>query len=356
MANNWQVALVPDTQLNAGMVTRLLDKDPGATYSVTVFASLAELADGLQQLPADIAIIIAERPEPVLPRAVRSLTAPRPDVPVVVLYGGEDDTVGEQCVREGASDALPMLCLNTVTLRLLIAAAIGSARMNTARLAERRAAAFELVGHQIVHGWLAATQGWDPLLRQRTPDRFKEAVDAYGQVLVEWMRNKRDGKRQSRAPLRHIAALIERLRGRPQDVVDIHAHAVAAAVRGMEQASARAIALESHGLALEVTGRLEAVKEAAPWARSQVRRTSGATGTSNAGVRRTSTQGSVNAPRRTSGLLGDEPPAPASVRRVSMGFDRAGSSDAIRRTSAYGERRRSGAADVVEVTGRKEPS
>jgi len=354
----WNVALIADSGLDASMFQRLLDKDRRAAYVLTDLSGV-DPATALRERLVDILIVSMEDTDPRKAAAIRQLTAARPDVPVMVVYGGEDDTFGTTCTREGAADAMHKRQLNATTLRLSIAAVIGRLRANEARLAERRAAAYELVGHHVVNGWLCATQGWDQLLRKRNPERFAEAVDAYGQVLVEWVRNKRENKRQSRAPLRHIAALIERLRGRPADVVDIHAHAVAMMVKGLEEAKARGTAMVAHSLALEIVGRLEMVKDSASWLRAkQGRRTSGLSSTSHGtgAPRRTSGLTSTSAPRRTSGLVGggDEAGVPRG-RRISMGFDdKPQERSDVRRTAAYNKPRRTSGLDVVSVSGRRD--
>ncbi|GEM_PF-3349200 len=353
--NTWRLTIRAASQLERSMYTRLFDRDRRNEYEIGWVETYAGALDYIRANRGDLLLLHLTEPDPAIEQALRQFLSARPDLPTAVVYGGEADGFEALCLQAGASDVMHEKRLNAVSARLLVSSVIGQHRMNDARLAERRATAYELVSTHIVNGWLTATKGWNPLLRQSRPDKFKETVDAYAQVLVEWVRNRREGKRQSRAPLRHIATTIQRLGGTPGDVVDIHTFAVAQVVSGMDEAKARGAAMMSHPLAIDIVGRLDVVKDQAPGSRASMRRTSALTVNRRpsdvGGVRRTS---DVGAARRVSETMGRRDSDLTGRRTSSITGVRSTSSYGRRRSSGIGERRKSDM--VVGVTGRKDES
>ena len=310
--HTWQLVVVSADQLDRSSLQRLLERDKAATYELVFAALLSDAVEHIRTQPANAMIVSLAGPDMQVAQALRQVTATRPDMPVLVIYRGDNDEFAQECRNNGAAEAFRDKHLNAMTLRLAIAAIIGKAQMGDLRLAERRAGAYQVVAESLVNGWLTATQGWNPLLRKSRPEKFAEIAEAYEQLLLEWVRNRREKKRQSRAPLRHIGNLIEQAGAGPADVVDLHAHAVAKAVRGMDEAKARGAAWLAHGLALDILGRLEAVKERAPHHGASMRRTSALN------FRRTS---DVSTVRRTSDIGILRRNSEVSQRRKSAGFD-----------------------------------
>ena len=323
--HNWSIVIVAPEQLDRSSFQRLLERDKTTGYDIIFAALLSEAIEHVRVHPVDAMLVSLANPDPRFPAAVRQVTSTRPDMPVLVVYRGDDDGFPEQCRNGGAAEVLQYKQLSAMSLRLAVSAMIGRRRMSALKLAERRSAAYQIVAEALVNGWLTATQGWDPLLRKSRPDKFSELVEAYEQVLGEWVRNKREGKRQSRAPLRHIGNMFEQLSAGPADVADVHAHALAKMVRGIDQAKARGAAWLAHGLALDVIGRLQVVKDRAPWARQDPRRTSSLNfqrSSDTSSLRRTSDIGIL---RRTSDVTKTRRRSDLTYRdQVSGGFQPGG--------------------------------
>lgn len=335
---------------------RLFDRDTTTQYELAFAALIHEAIEHVRNNPCDALLWAVAEPSAELPKALRTLTSTCPNVAVLIVFGGDDKGYLAECIKHGAVDAIRSKSLNATTLRLFVAAGIGKLKMGDAKLAERRAAAYQLVSEAVVNGWLTATQGWNPLLRKSRPEKFAEIAEAYEQVLVEWIRNKRENKRQSRAPLRHVGGMVEQVGGGAADIVDLHAHSVAKLVRGLDEAKARGAAWLAHGLALDLIGRLTEVKDRAPWQIGDAgRRTSSLSLRRNSEVnslRRTSDIGTL---RRKSDISTRRTSSAVPLRRPSVGFSETGAGQPG--TENPFARRKSGARRpsdmIVDVEGRK---
>jgi CheY-like chemotaxis protein len=95
------VLLVEDNDSDAAIIRRLLDPRP--LHAVT---RLSEALARLQRPGIDAVLLDLHLPDSHGLEGVRSLVRSYPDLPIVVLTGFDDESVGQCAVQEGAQDYL----------------------------------------------------------------------------------------------------------------------------------------------------------------------------------------------------------------------------------------------------------
>jgi len=95
------VLLVEDNEGDATLIRRLLDPHP-----IELVTRLSEAKARLRQPGIDVVLLDLHLPDSHGVDGVRSVVHGSPDVPVVVLTGFDDETIGQRAVEEGAQDYL----------------------------------------------------------------------------------------------------------------------------------------------------------------------------------------------------------------------------------------------------------
>jgi signal transduction histidine kinase len=102
-----KVLLVEDSTGDARLVMGLLKHVGSHTFSVTHVQTLADALRNLDKNATDLVILDLGLPDSTGLDTFQRLQAQRAGVPVVVLTGTDDDTVGTRAIHEGAQDYIP---------------------------------------------------------------------------------------------------------------------------------------------------------------------------------------------------------------------------------------------------------
>lgn len=101
------ILLIEDVALDAQRVREALEKDQSAPFHMEWLQSLEEGLAYLANHTVDVVLIGLELPDSHGVDPIRQVHHKAPQVPIVVLTGDTDETVGTQVVQEGAQDHLP---------------------------------------------------------------------------------------------------------------------------------------------------------------------------------------------------------------------------------------------------------
>lgn len=98
--------LVEDDPASAELVKLLAEERPDPRLDLQVAESLAEATVALAEGGWDVVLLDLSLPDARGVDLIRSVIAARPNVPIVVLTGNDDEAVAMSAVREGAQDYL----------------------------------------------------------------------------------------------------------------------------------------------------------------------------------------------------------------------------------------------------------
>jgi signal transduction histidine kinase len=101
-----QLLLVEDDPADADRVREVLGDDPACTWHVRHVTRLADAIGALAAARADVALLDLSLPDSPGLAGVEQLVAERPELPVVVLSGGDDVETGTRAVQKGAQEHL----------------------------------------------------------------------------------------------------------------------------------------------------------------------------------------------------------------------------------------------------------
>lgn len=129
MGRTPRVLLIEDSPGDARWIRELLREsaDPDQTVDVRV-----TLADGIEAARTggwDVVLLDLGLPDSRGLETLRNLTESVPEVPVVVLTGVEDETLGREAIREGAQDYLPKSGLTAEIVARAVRYAVERAQM-----------------------------------------------------------------------------------------------------------------------------------------------------------------------------------------------------------------------------------
>jgi len=108
-----RVLLVEDNPGDAALLRSMLDR-PGMRLHGAV--SLREARSILQAQQTDVLVVDLHEPDPETLEEMARLAVDFPSVPLVVLAGSEDESLGMSVLQHGAEDCLPK---SDASLRLL---------------------------------------------------------------------------------------------------------------------------------------------------------------------------------------------------------------------------------------------
>jgi signal transduction histidine kinase len=101
-----QLLLVEDDPGDAGLVREALGSDPACNWHVRHVTRLGDAIGALAAAKADVVLLDLSLPDSSALAGVERLVAERPEVPVVVLSGGDDAETGTRAVQHGAQEHL----------------------------------------------------------------------------------------------------------------------------------------------------------------------------------------------------------------------------------------------------------
>lgn len=134
------VLLVEDNMGDAELIREYLAEDNARSYRVMHAASLAAAALLLQEVRVDAVLLDLHLPDGAGMACIRTVRAHVREVPIVVLTGAENESLGLACIAAGAQDYLSKAAIRAQPLRRAVDYAI---TRNQAKLDRDRADALQ---------------------------------------------------------------------------------------------------------------------------------------------------------------------------------------------------------------------
>ena len=230
MSDTFRILLVEDNPGDARLVQELL-ADANATYAITHTPTLAAAVAALQAQTFDLALVDLHLPDGEGLATVARVRQPVPGLPIVVLTGFEDATIGLEAVRQGAQDYLQKGTFDVDLLQRTVRYAVERAGLQRALLQKERAEA--LRQERAIRRLAALSDGTlgAPLLHGEA-DPYEALTQRYAAALGTIART--EPRADHAAPLpreveQTLAAVAEEVGhqlGGPQDLVELHTRAM----------------------------------------------------------------------------------------------------------------------------------
>lgn len=144
-----------DSYLIRATFSALARRRPAATFEITQAKSLAAGLEAMKQHPPHVVLVDLWLPDAGGPEAVARLRELRPDVPILVLTGRDDEALAHRALQAGAQDylvkgRLDMQLLDRVVLHAIERQRLASALARAhARELERRDEFLSHVSHEL---------------------------------------------------------------------------------------------------------------------------------------------------------------------------------------------------------------
>jgi PAS domain S-box-containing protein len=123
-----RILLVEDNPGDARLIQMMLHKSEGEEFSVERADRLSAAIEFLQRVKFDAVLLDLSLPDSRGLETVKTVLREFPQIPVIVLTGGDDDELAHQAVREGAQDYLTKRNLPSGTLNRALRHAIERTR------------------------------------------------------------------------------------------------------------------------------------------------------------------------------------------------------------------------------------
>jgi len=227
---------------------------PSHTFTVLCVRTMREASDVLKTSRVDVILLDLNLPDASGTDTVTSVSGIAEDVPILVLTGSDDETLGLKCIRAGAQDFLCKRDLRASVLRRAIGYAL--TRVREAQLRELQATLSqlrELSSRSSKTSLTAALVGLGPM-STRSPAVFQQLVDLYVKALESFVELHRP-QASLRAMKERVITHLGDAAGGPRDLLDVHVAALDAMALG-EGGAPQTSALEGRLLALEMMGLL----------------------------------------------------------------------------------------------------
>lgn len=273
-----RLLVVEDNPTDAMLLRDLLSELRGIVYDVALAERLGEALQLLSASPYDLALLDLGLPDSQGLETFVRLHKAVPSIPVIVLTGLEDETVGVRALQLGSQDYLVKNQLQPALLAKAIRYAIERwtllRTLEETRRKDEQAHELRTMG-QLLQG--RGTQvssriyGGGPL-REEAPREFSRMVALYEAVLERAL-EERTFKTQERSSemLHDLTAELGRLQASPRDVTEIHTVALRRAMDRSNVARAHAYLEEGRFTVLELMGNLAGLyRQFCGWAHGRV--------------------------------------------------------------------------------------
>ena len=230
MPDALRILLVEDNPGDARFVQELL-LDADADYTSDVAPTLADALSMLGAGTYDVALVDLHLPDAEGLGTVDRVREPAPGLPVVVLTGLEDASVGLDAVRQGAQDYLRKGTFDADLLQRTLRYAVERADLQRALLQKERAEA--LRQERALRRLAALSDGTlgAPLLHGEA-DPYEALTQRYAESLgaVAQMGPRAEGDAELPATVQQtltaVAEEVGHQMGGPQDLVELHTRAL----------------------------------------------------------------------------------------------------------------------------------
>ena len=212
------ILLVEDSDSDAHLLRAELEQEPAQHVSLHRAQTLAEAADLLRSVTADVILLDLSLPDSTGVDTVVRMSAAAPQLPLVVLTGANDERIGLEAVRHGAQD---YLIKGQADARLI-------ARSIRYAIARKKAElALERAQHEL-----------EQKVRERTQDLAKTVDDLQAEVRQRLLAE--DAVRESQQQLHQV------VHNAPVMILGVNTQGVCTIAEGK---------LEALGLASQLVGR-----------------------------------------------------------------------------------------------------
>ena len=136
MSSPTRVLLIEDNRIEAHLTQKCLDTPNGDSYEVEWVERMSQGLDRLTRAGIDIVLLDLNLPDSRGLETFATIHAQAPEVPIVVLTGQDDETLGELAVETGAQDYLVKQQLDTSKLPRVLKYALARHRAHEGQLSK----------------------------------------------------------------------------------------------------------------------------------------------------------------------------------------------------------------------------
>lgn len=218
---------------------------------VSLATKLGQAIDQLAKTDFALVLLDLTLPDSSGTDTVRQIVTRAPTLPIVLLTGNEDETVGTDAVRMGAQDYLPKSELSAALLKRVITHAINrQGLMNN--MSELHA-----IWSSITRS-LSALDAGQPSLQKRNSGAFDELVGIYSRVLNRSLDGVRGSMRST--AMQELARRLADVQATVADILDIQLSAlgrrVGSGARTRAESQTRTATEHGQMLIIELMGHL----------------------------------------------------------------------------------------------------
>ncbi|WP_051693802.1 response regulator [Desulfohalovibrio reitneri] len=216
---NVSLLLIEDNPDDAEMISELVDRVPGVTFDLRHETNLSDGLRALGEVGADLVLLDLMLPDSSGLETLQAvLEAPRV-LPIVILTGHGDESLGVKAVQMGAQDFLDK---NTVSEEMF---------SRSLRYAvERQRLREQINGEEATCGGSLSLRGrlmGSADISQTAPEAFGDFVDRYGRLLDLAAENRIYKEQHDvSSALREFAGELVYLKAGPKDLADVHTEAL----------------------------------------------------------------------------------------------------------------------------------
>ncbi len=262
------VLLIEDNEDDAFLIGEILAEVKGTTFDLECADRLSVGLERLAEGGIDVVLLDLGLPDS---RGLETLSKgldQAPEVPIVVLTGLADETLGVKAVQEGAQDYLVkgqvdgnllVRSMRHAIERQRLLAELEQARQREQQereRLERELYSLEQLSAPPSTAVTAQMFGLAPL-RESVPEVFDELVQSYGDLMdLALERRAYRVEHNISERLRSLAERVGFLKAGPRDVVEVHSNALKRKIRQVTPARTQAYVEEGRLMVLELMGYL----------------------------------------------------------------------------------------------------
>ncbi|MEZ5337174.1 MAG: response regulator [bacterium] len=253
-SKNCVLLLVEDNPADADLVRALLESDRQKQYDFMHVTHLAQAMDRLRDEQIDVMLLDLRLPDTSGVDTVRTVKLASRSVPIIVLTGSDEDSVGQDCIDAGAQDFLRKDEMRPLILRKAIDFALSRQREADRRQADETLTAFRSMSSESSGTMITAMLAGTGPLREREPEFFNEISHEYNGILRSYFDHVRGKLEKPRMEMESLITRLGENGAGPRDLIDVHVRALDELVMLMDNDYGTYITVEGRLLALELMG------------------------------------------------------------------------------------------------------
>ncbi|MCB1217849.1 response regulator [bacterium] len=253
-SKNCVLLLVEDNPADADLVRALLESDRQKHYQFMHVTHLAQAMDRLRDEQIDVMLLDLRLPDTSGVETVKTVKLASRTVPIIVLTGSDEESVGLDCIDAGAQDFLRKDEMRPLILRKAIEFALSRQREADRRQADETMSAFRSMSSESSSTMITAMLAGTGPLREREPELFNEISLEYNGILRDYFDHVRGKLEKPRDAMESLVTRLGENGAGPRDLIDVHVRALDELVMLMDSDYGTYITVEGRLLALELMG------------------------------------------------------------------------------------------------------